>query len=320
MSWLSDLKNSVFGSSQTTTPVYPPGFEQGYQNISNAANFNYQNQPQWAQNLPSTHVPMSPTTQQGVNALAGQGSPLYGVSQNALQGLIAGMPGLNAIASGATGISMPGANPYQGDLASFGANANPRLDEMFKRGASQIRDATTGAFAGRGLSGSVAPKMFANQLASRLGDFATDLYGGAFDAMENRRFGGLSGAASLFADDLNRGIGVQGQNIANQMGAAGMRGNQILGSLGGLGTLADYGLRGPLNQIAAGQMGEDYQRDAALDYRNRFEGDRDRQWDLLDRAAGVIFGAPLGKSTSDRPSGWDAISSVFDFFGNPQQR
>ncbi len=131
----------------------------------------------------STVTPFSQATEQGLGAIqdrATQGSPLLQAGQQGLMNTIQGQ-GFN--------------NPFQG------GQQNPQLDAMFKMGGDQIRNQISGQFSQGGRFG---PGAMVGEQGRALGDFATQLYGGAYENDANRRYG-------AYENERNRQFGAFGQ-------------------------------------------------------------------------------------------------------------
>jgi hypothetical protein len=97
---------------------------------------------------------------------------------------------------------MDAANSYAQQTLS-GGSKNPYLDSMFNQGADQIINRLQSSFAGSGRNTGAARPVAADEL----GQFATGLYGGAYDADRNRQnqvLGMAPGLAESDYNDINR--------------------------------------------------------------------------------------------------------------------
>ncbi len=177
----------------------------------------------------------------GANPIAGSFSS--GAGANPFLGQIAGLAGQHSDTSGFAPFSANGGtNPIAGSLSAAareavsgpgmsalgaiaGGGANPFLDATFQQGANQIRNQLDTAFARAGRSFNNGS--YADAFGRSLGDFATNLYGGAYDADASRRLGAagtLAGFEQGDADRLQSALGTEAQlgesALGRQFGAA----------------------------------------------------------------------------------------------------
>lgn len=173
-------------TTQTTT-AEPPAYLRSYleQGASEAAN-NYAAGPNEYYSG-ETVVPMSEQTQQALDltqqrALAG--SPVTGAAQD----------------YATKALSTP-------ITSEFGATQNPYLDETFNQAADTVQNrlASTFAGSGRNIGASRAP------MAGELNDLATSIYGGAYDADQNRKLTDITSQRSN-----NLGLTGLSPSLANQ--------------------------------------------------------------------------------------------------------
>jgi len=206
-------------------------------------------------------------SQDMIRNMAGGSNPVTGAI-NAVQGI---QDGSNSFMQGFNG------NPYQSQLADFGAQQNQYLDGMYDQGADKIQDRMNSMFgmAGRGQSGA-----HAKLTGDTLQNFGTNLYGGAFDSMQNRNLSGMQSASNSFDAGLNRNL----QGAGLQLNAAGM--------MPGLNT-AQYG-----NAAMMEGLGD---RIDAQNYDNSNSG-----WNNLQNYSNIV-GQLQGTQPPDRPK-----SSSFD--------
>lgn len=209
-----------------------------------------------------------PRLQYGYNqALGGEigANPLYQMgAQTAGGGNLYNDPRFGAISSLAYGGGV-GANPIYGMLGGVASGQeigqNPYLDATFDQAASRVGDAyskytapsTLAAFSNaRGGNEWSSPdamqevqSLQARDLGDRLNDLATNIYGGDYQAGQQRRLQAAGALGSTY-----------GQEIGQQMGAAGQ-----LGSAYG----AERGLQQAMQSGMAGIYGNEQQmRDAML--------------------------------------------------------
>ena len=100
------------------------------------------------------------------------------------------------------------ANDYLQDIAS---NTNPYLDQTFQNASKKIKDQVNANFSKAGRYGSSAHQ---GKLTEDISKFATDLYGGAYQADQNRRLNAANSMQSAHDSDLSRRMSAAG-NIAN---------------------------------------------------------------------------------------------------------
>jgi hypothetical protein len=257
------------GSSQTTTQPKregwfqarlkgnaAPGFD-GSTGILPTADATFANQ---AAN------PINPTMQQGlqgIEQLASQGSPVGQSAQNVLLNLLnKGAPSqdfANQAMQG--GMVNPALAETQRVAMGGDLGSNPYLDQTFNNAARQVGQSfrenvipgldRAAQDAGRTGSGQYA--LLRNRteegLANQLGDMATSIYGGAYEADQNRRMGMLGQFGAM---------GQQG--IANQFAGAGLANEGTRQQLAGIGLGGQaFDLQAqPYNAlIGAGQLRDD---------------------------------------------------------------
>jgi hypothetical protein len=136
-------------------------------------------------------------------------------------------PGYNQTANVAQGGQT---NPFLGGIETMSQGGqNPYLDATFKQGANQIQNATDTTFAraGRGLNGGGA---YADTLTRSLGDYATNLYGGAYENDQNRQLSALGLGAQTANQDTANQTNAFGQlsGIQNQQNQTGLNGVNAL--------------------------------------------------------------------------------------------
>lgn len=94
-------------------------------------------------------------------------------------------------------------NPFLQGFTSFGQKQNPYLDQMFNQGADQIQDRMNSMFGGAGRGGSGYHNI---NTGRALGEFGTNLYGGAYDNMMNRELQALGMGSNAYQNQYNQGL------------------------------------------------------------------------------------------------------------------
>lgn len=204
----------------------------------------------------------SETGLQGLSQYAGQGMPGmrqgYNVLGRAMQGFDPGMmamlrsaygggnpmsgninagqttAGMDLIGRG--GATNPGIGDIQGgrtqanDLRGIVSGVNPYLDPTFDRAANRMQNRVAAVMSQAGMSGSGAQQ---DLLQQGLGDLATQIYGGAYEADQSRRMGAASQLAGLEQSDLGRGLQAAGMraDIFGQDRNAAMQAGQTMAGL-----------------------------------------------------------------------------------------
>lgn len=108
-----------------------------------------------------------------------------------------------------------GGNPLQGAseeglLQMMGGGTNPYLQDMYDMGAKNIGESVNSAFSGAGRYGSGA---HTGMLTEGLGNFGTGLFGGAYNADQNRRLEAMRMAPGVSQNryaDAERMMGIGG--------------------------------------------------------------------------------------------------------------
>lgn len=191
----------------------------------------------------STVAPMSGDTMSGLNAIRNNASSTPALADMQL-GAVSGamnpsmLPGQFRVAQTAMGGN---ANPYAGyfaqqssvqnpflgsftqtaaqpvtgagmdtltQAATGGMMQNPWLDATFDQGANQIRNQLDTAFARAGRS--FGNSNYGDAFGRSLGEFATDLYGGAYESDMTRRMGAASQLAGYEQGGVDRMLGALG--------------------------------------------------------------------------------------------------------------
>jgi hypothetical protein len=119
----------------------------------------------------------------------------------------------DALLTGAFGVAAPfaaggfvGSNPAYGPLGSMAAGGptNPYLDQMYDLAAGKVRSSIDGQFAGAGRYGSGGHQQ---AVGSALGDLATNLYGGAYEAGQNRSLSAAGLLSNLGQSERQQQLG-----------------------------------------------------------------------------------------------------------------
>lgn len=181
-------------------------------------------------------APFSSESESGLRGLmqyAGQGVPGleqgYGAAERAMSGFDPGRAAMMNVAYG-------GGNPMAGNIQAPMVNAqftpgqtqatelrgiaqgvNPYLDPTFERAAEQVRNQVAATMSRAGMSGSGAQQ---DLLQRGLGDIATQIYGGAYEADQARRMAAAGQLAGLEQSDLARGLQAQGMGADVQQANA----------------------------------------------------------------------------------------------------
>lgn len=261
----------------------------------------------------STVAPVSSATTQGMVGAMGQArSPhLSQAASGALRGgLAGGQAGRGYLASSLKGgvtnpNSMAGNVPQvRGSNVSTGG-MNERLGQMFDLGADKIQSRLSGQFAGGGRYGS-GMHQFAQ--GDALGNFATNLYGQAYEADENRRLqaqmanqqdayrsqaanqgaylSSLGIGSNLYNADANRRLSAAGNLVGDQ--------RSLMGMASGL-DRANYL---PYQQMMeVGAMDRGFNQQVIDADRARYEYTRNEPWDRVGRFLGMMPGG-YGEQTS----------------------
>ena len=201
-------------------------------------------------------------------------------------------------------------NPMLESLANFSAMQNPYLDAMSQQGQSRIADQMNSMFgsAGRGGSG-----YHAGTTGRALGDFETNLRGGAFDSMMNRNLQ-AQGLASQ---------GYQNQNAQN-LQAMGMGSNAYgqdqgrnLQAQGMAGDLYNTGQAQNLQAQNLGSNAYQNQYNQGLDYNSALQGAGNMQ----DRMAQLQLSDEVNRFDREQNSGWDNLQNYQNIVAglNPTQ-
>ena len=190
----------------------------------------------------STSVPMSWDTSYALDAMqsrAVDGSALNSAAQNQTLDTINGNyfnptndfynTGVNAglnnnsaeLLQPFTEQNVSAADGYYQDIAG---GSNQYLDQTFSNASRKISDAVNSNFSKAGRYGSAAHQ---GKLTEDLSNFATDLYGGAFQEDQNRRLNAANSMQGAFDTDLSRRMAatnsisnIQNQNYDRQFAAA----------------------------------------------------------------------------------------------------
>src|SRR6185312_593618 len=169
------------GSNNQTTSTQAPSWQQPYQGYGlNQALSQYQNTPQLV-------APFAPQQEQAISNITNMAS--------------AGNPAVNAAQSFAT-------NTLNGNVMQ-----NPELNNLFKQGANQIQNQMASEFAGAGRNVDQSQ----GQTAQALGNFASNLYGNAFNTETGAQLGALNAAPSIMSSQLGlqNALYGAGQNVQN---------------------------------------------------------------------------------------------------------
>lgn len=211
-----------------------------------------------------TYVPFSSQTQQALDLTQQRalgGSPVTQAAQQQLTGTLGGdylqsNPAFGYLEPTASG-EMIGQNPY--------------LDAYFDRGADRITDAFMSAQVGGGAGGAYRDQA----LMQGLGDFATDLYGGAYNQERANQIAAAQSLGNVYAGERENQL--RGMLFAPQMA------NQDYFDIG---QLANVG-----GQYEA-QQGLELQ-----DEMNRFAFGQEAPYDQLNRFMAYAQGVPNYQTT-----------------------
>lgn len=240
-------------------------------------------------------------------------------AQNALGGYLAGQlqqPGVGVApaveASGQlAGAAGAGLTGLQG-LA--GGGPNPYLDQMFQAGTRALNrnfqesvvPSLNATFGGAGRTGGGLHQQSLTDAGQRhqetVGDFAANLYGGQYQADQNRRLAASQGLIGAAGTGIGGLANLYGQQTAAQQGAAG-----LVPSLSNL----EYQDLDRLFGAGAQQRGLAQQQ--IQDQVNRFNFYQQQPWQNLERFAGLVQARPWGGTTTTQvpgPSPWQYLAGA----------
>ena len=224
----------------------------------------------------------SETGLQGLAQYAGQGMPGmqqgYGVLGRAMQGID---PGMMAMLRGAYG-----GGTQANELRGIASGVNPYLDPTFDRAANRLQNRVASVMSQAGMSGSGAQQ---DLLQQGLGDLATQIYGGAYEADQARRMGAASQLAGLEQADLSRGLQAGGM-LSDASRARNAQGLQAVGMLPDMYQAGQM----PYQDMLKVGSARDAQAQALLNaQRQQFEQGQLLPWQDLARYQAMIN--PLGQ-------------------------
>lgn len=170
----------------------------------------------------------SPQTQAGLAAMQGVASgpnPFLGPTTDAVTGITSGDIGIGT--GGMFGDMFSGASPNSlgggmyGDVASGGlVDSNPYADAVLSRQMDDIANRVKSGLSTSGRYG--ANKLYADSLTGALGDVSNQFNLTRYDMDMQNMMRGAEGRAGSALSAAQGQTGVEGQNIANRMNAAGM--------------------------------------------------------------------------------------------------
>ena len=253
----------------------------------------------------STVVPFSTQTQGALNSIqsmAGAGNPLGVASQNQALGILnsGGMSDWQRGALGSTYDVATGGKSIgtEGDLRGLlSQSSNPYYEQAVDREAGKLTDDINRGISGEGRYGST---YHSGTIADQVGDFRNR-------AMSDQWNQNTATQRGLLSDIT----GVQGANIANQVGAGGLinqAGNQAAGNVATFAGMAPgiYNQQfAPYERLASvGSQYEDLSTRTLQDQINRFQSEQREPWDLLANYNALIGGAGQlgGTSTTSAPA------------------
>ena len=176
----------------------------------------------------STSTPMSWDTSYALDNMRNRalsGSPLNTAAQNQMYNTIQGdfyNPANDFYKSSLDGgynnpaadllnpIATQNTSPAAGYYSELANSSSPYLDKTYDKASRKISDQVGSMFSKAGRYGSAAHQ---GKLTEDLGDFATDLYGGAYQQDQNRRLNAANAMQAGFDTDLSRRM-----NAANSIG------------------------------------------------------------------------------------------------------
>jgi len=268
----------------------------------------------------------------GMTGRAASGADLY---SNPMYGLLGGTAAgmdvyndprwgmLGGLASGGN-VGYNPANPALAQMA-YGGAQNPYLNDMFDQASSRVGDAyklatapsTMLSFQGAGRSSQYgtpdAYDQFSGlqrrELGDRLNDLATNMYGGQYQADQNRSLQAAGQLGGLYSNDISQMMGAAGQlgsayqfGEGNRLGTAGQLGNQYsnaysqmlgaAGALPGMSQQVDYGNISQL--LGAGDMLRGFDSEVLQDDINRFNFGQNVDWQKLQQYMGLVGGGGYG--------------------------
>lgn len=267
----------------------------------------------------STSTPMSWDTSYALDAMRNRaigGSPLNNAAQDQMLNTINGdyfNPSNQHYQSAMTGgldnnsgslyqpFTQANTSPAAGYFSSLARSDNPHLDQTFANASKNISDAVNSNFAKAGRYGSGAHQ---GKLTGDLGTFANDLYGGAYQADQNRRLNAANSMQQSYDTDMARRIStignmsnIQNQNLDRRFNAANglnqnfqaerdrqMRATQGAGQMAA-NDYADYDRLMQVGGVNQAQATQDLQ--AEIDRFNFFEN---MPYNKLSQYANLAFG------------------------------
>jgi len=198
----NSIANSGGGSTSTSTTA---PIDRKYIGAGQSAALNWLNSEYGPYGIPD----LSGATRAGISGMQAQ-APINTAFLNSAGG---------AASNFANG-SYVGSNPaygYLGGMAAGGAT-NPYLDATYNRAAGQVRDSLDSQFEGAGRYGS---GMHQYDMGDALNNLATQLYGGAYDANQNRALQAGSTLGTIAQGERQQqisGIGLAPSIVSGQIG------------------------------------------------------------------------------------------------------
>ena len=247
----------------------------------------------------STVVPFSPNTQAGMAGLKQQ------FSQTPM-GLDTAMNTMDRVSQGTAGNSLynqmmqASGAPTTAGIGTLdqmqGGGANPYLDQIFNKAASQVRDNTNAMFSKAGRYGSTANQ---DALSDSLGNMAANMYGNAYESDQGRRMAAASQLAGIQQNDMARRMGG-----LNSLMGYGQQGDQMAMQAAMLyPQLNNYAQSGNRGLMELGGLQEQQAGAELQDAMNRWNFGQTGGWDLLNRYNSIVqpMAALGGTSTQSQP-------------------
>lgn len=230
-------------------------------------------------------------------------------AQNALGGFLSGalqQPGVNINpAVGAAGQLAGGAGAGLTGLQQLaGGGPNPYLDQMFQSGTRALNrnfqesviPALNATFGGAGRTGSGLHQQALTDAGQRhqetAADFATNLYGGQYQADQNRRLAASQGL-----------VGAAGQGIGGLSNLYGQVGQQQLAAGGLVPTLQNVQYQDLDRLYGVGAQQQGLAQQQIQDQVNRHNFYQQQPWQNLERYASLVQARPWGGTTTTQVPG-----------------
>lgn len=284
-------KTQTVEQKQTNDP-WAPAIPFITESMGGAANL-YRQGPRQTYSGPRVAAFADPTIEAFGNITQRARQPAMGLNgaMGAIDRAMGGQVGESAGGRALAGFLDTGPNPYLGDL--------------FSRGARDITDTINSQFTMSGRYGSGA---HTGQLARGLGDFATNLYGQAYETDANRR---LSAAGQMIGFDQDQ------QRLG--LGAAAM-----------LPAMREYAAAGDMDLMRIGEMLQQQRQDeinadiAAFDERTAAPYQHESWYNGIVSGLGQLGGTQQGTTTTTQRqksnpfmTALGAASAISGMFGNP---